>query len=125
LFAVSRTGSPSGPVPSNDQVPTTRRALDELYAYYERTEPMLSNVLRDAELVDLAREAVAPLDTYLEDAADTLTTGRQARGRRRQLVRAALRHALAFSTWRSLWSQGVGRADAVKLVTALVEAASS
>ena len=24
-------------------------ALDELYAYYERTEPMFSNVLRDAE----------------------------------------------------------------------------
>src|SRR5690349_996874 len=34
------------------------RALDELYAYYERTAPMLSNVLRDAELVDFAREAV-------------------------------------------------------------------
>jgi AcrR family transcriptional regulator len=26
------------------------QALDELYAYYERTEPMFSNVLRDAEL---------------------------------------------------------------------------
>src|SRR5262245_33462516 len=37
------------------------RALDELYAYYERTAPMLRNVLRDAEVVDLAREAVAPL----------------------------------------------------------------
>src|SRR3954469_25499068 len=34
------------------------RALDELYAYYERTAPMLSNVLRDAELVEFAREAV-------------------------------------------------------------------
>src|SRR3954447_8273470 len=28
------------------------RALDELYAYYERTGPMLGNVLRDAEIVD-------------------------------------------------------------------------
>jgi hypothetical protein len=37
------------------------RALDELYAYYERTEPMFSNVLRDAALVDFAREAVVPL----------------------------------------------------------------
>jgi AcrR family transcriptional regulator len=35
------------------------RALDELYAYYERTAPMYSNVLRDAELVDFARDAVA------------------------------------------------------------------
>src|SRR6476619_1415714 len=46
------------------------RALDELYAYYERTAPMLSNVLRDAELVDFARDAVAPLNAYLDDAAE-------------------------------------------------------
>ena len=99
------------------------RALDELYAYYERTEPMFSNVLRDAELLDFARDAVSPLLAYLDDAADVLVTGRPARGRRRRLVRSALRHALSFSTWRSLSSNGIGRADAVKLATALVDAA--
>jgi AcrR family transcriptional regulator len=99
------------------------RALDELYAYYERTEPMLTNVLRDAELVGLARDAVAPLHAYLEDAAETLTSGRQARGRKRQLLKRALRHALAFPTWRSLSTNGIGRTDAAKLITALVEAA--
>ena len=61
-------------------------ALDELYAYYERTEPMLTNVLRDAELVDFARDAVAPLHAYLDEAAQVLTTGRGARGRRRELL---------------------------------------
>jgi AcrR family transcriptional regulator len=100
------------------------RALDELYAHYERTAPMYSNVLRDAELVDFARDAVAPLLAYLDEAAEALTVGRRARGRRRQLLKRALRHALAFSTWHSLTTNGVGRADAVKLVTALVEAAS-
>jgi AcrR family transcriptional regulator len=99
------------------------RALDELYAYYERTEPMLSNVLRDAELVDSARDAVSPLRAYLEEAAEILTIGRQARGPRRQRLTGALRHALAFSTWHSLSTNGVGRADATTLVTALVEAA--
>jgi AcrR family transcriptional regulator len=99
------------------------RALDELYAYYERTEPMLSNVLRDAELVGLARDAVAPLHAYLEEAAETLTSGRQARGQKRQLLTRALRHALAFPTWRSLSTNGIGRTDAAKLITALVEAA--
>jgi AcrR family transcriptional regulator len=99
------------------------RALDELYAYYERTEPMFSNVLRDAELVDFAREAVAPLREYLEEATKALLVGRRVRGRRRQLVEGALRHALAFSTWRSLSINGVGRPDAAKLITALVEAA--
>ena len=99
------------------------RALDELYAYYERTEPMLSNVLRDAETVDFARHAVAPLGAYLDDAAEVLTAGRRARGGRRQLVRGALRHAIAFSTWRSLSANGVGRDDAVRLSSALVETA--
>jgi AcrR family transcriptional regulator len=100
------------------------RALDELYAYYERTEPMFSNVLRDAEVVDFARDAVAPLDAYLEEAAEILSVGRQARGRKRQLLRGALRHALDFSTWRSLSTNGIGRSDAAKLATALVGAAN-
>ena len=101
------------------------RAVDELYAYYERTEPVLNNVLRDAELVDLARTAVAPLHAYLEEAAEVLTAGRRARGRRRQLLGGALRHALAFSTWRSLSANGIARADAARLVTALVERAAT
>ena len=101
------------------------RALRELYAYYERTEPMLSNVLRDAELLDFARDAVAPLHAYLEDAAGILTMGRRVRGRRRALLEGAVRHALAFSTWRSLSTNGIGRSDAVQLTAALVEGAGA
>jgi AcrR family transcriptional regulator len=101
------------------------RALDELYAYYERTEPMFSNVLRDAELVDFARDATAPLDAYLDAAAEILAAGRGARGRRRQLLVGALRHVLAFSTWRSLSANGIGRPDAVRLSVALVAAADA
>ena len=100
-------------------------ALSELYAYYERTEPMLSNVLRDAEVVAFARDAVAPLHAYLDEAADVLAAGRPARGRRRERLLGALRHALAFSTWRSLTVNGMTRSEAVTLVTALVEAAVS
>ena len=99
------------------------RALDELYAYYERTEPMLSNVRRDAETLDFAREAIAPLDDYLDEAAELLLAGRRARGRRRELLRGALRHALDFSTWRSMSSNGIQRSDAVQLSAGLVETA--
>jgi len=99
------------------------QALDDLYAYYERTGPMLANVLRDAELVEFARAAVAPLHAYLDEAAAVLADGRPARDRSPELVHAALRHAVAFPTWRSLSTNGVGRADAVTLVAALVAAA--
>lgn len=100
-------------------------ALDELYAYYERTAPMFRNVLRDAELVDFARDAVVPLHAYLDDAAEILAVGRAVRGRRRHLLLGALRHALVFSTWHSLTTSGLTRADAALLATALVDAAAA
>lgn len=100
------------------------RALDEVYAYYERTAPMFTNVLRDAEVVDFAREAIAPLNDYLDEAVEVLAAGRGARGRRRELLRGALRHALSFSTWHSLSANGVARADGVRLSAGLVQTAA-
>ena len=99
------------------------RALDDLYAYYERTEPMFTNVLRDVDVLDFARDAMAPLDVYLDDATEILVSGRGARGRKRELLKGALRHALSFSTWHSLATNGITRADAVKLSAGLVETA--
>ena len=102
------------------------RALDELYAYYERTEPMFSNVLRDADLVDALRPTIVPLQGFLAEAAEILAAGWPARGRRRRLLVATVRHAVDFHTWRSLEANNaIGRTEAVELVTALVEAAAA
>jgi len=102
------------------------QALDDLYAYYERTEPMLSNVLRDAELVDAIRLTLVPLEGFLAEAAEILAAGLPVCGRRRHVLTAALRHALDFHTWRSLAADtGIGRAEAIELVTALVEATAA
>jgi AcrR family transcriptional regulator len=102
------------------------RALDELYAYYELTEPMFSNVLRDAELVDAVRPAIVPWLDFLARAADILAVGWPARGRRRRVLEAALRHAVDFQMWRSLAaSNRLARPEAVDLVIALVQAAAT
>src|SRR3990172_7696259 len=61
------------------------RALDELYAYYERTEPTFTNVLRDAELVDAVRPTLLPLQAYLAEAAEILAAGWPTRGRRKHV----------------------------------------
>jgi AcrR family transcriptional regulator len=101
-------------------------ALGELYAYYERTEPMLSNVLRDAELVEAVRPTLVPLQTYLAEATEVLAIGRSAHGARRHVLAAALRHALDFRTWLSLVAAGrITRAEAVELMSALVDAAAA
>jgi AcrR family transcriptional regulator len=100
------------------------RALDELYAYYERTEPMYSNVLRDAELVTAVRAALEPQAALLARYAGILAAGRPERGRRRRVVEAVLAHVLAFETWRSLAILGgLPRAEVVRLARALVAAA--
>jgi AcrR family transcriptional regulator len=124
-FAVNPWPEPSAWRELRDPRRRLEHALGELYAYYERTGPMLGNVLRDAEVDELARDAVAPLHAYLGESAGILLAGHRARGRRRQLVAGALRHALAFSTWQSLSANGIGRADAVNLSAALVDRAAA
>ncbi len=102
------------------------RALDELYAYYERTEPMFSNVLRDAELVDDVRQTLVPLQGYLAEAAEILAAGWPTRGQRRRVLAIAIRHAIDFRAWRSLAAdKHITRTEAVELVTALVQAAAA
>lgn len=96
-----------------------RRALDELYAFYEGGEPMLVNLYRDMELVEAVRERFAPFQLYLDACRDVLVAGRGLRGRAGRRARAAAGHAVAFATWRSLAGQGLTRAEAVDLMSAL------
>jgi AcrR family transcriptional regulator len=99
-------------------------ALDELYAFYGRTERMLDNLFRDEATEPLLRERFAAFRMYFAAAGDTVTAGRKLRGAARARTRAALGHAVAFSTWKSLVrEQGLTDADAATLVRALVSGA--
>lgn len=101
-------------------------ALDELYAYYERTEPMFTNVLRDADAVAAVRPTLAPFEDYLAAATEILAAGRPARGRRRRVRDAALRHVVDFRTWQSLTTGNqLTRPEAIELASALVDAATA
>ena len=102
------------------------RALSELYAYYRRTERMMSNVLRDEATMPIVRRILDGYRDYLDAARDALLSGRGVRepARRRQ-VRAAVGHALTFGTWRSLArEQGLTDAHAAGLMCRMVAAAS-
>jgi len=101
-----------------------KAALDEIYAYYGRTEAMLENLFRDETTVPSVRERFAAFRGYFVSARDTLMTGRRVRGAAGLRTRAAIGHAIAFSTWRSLVrEQGLEQAAAVALMCALVDAA--
>jgi AcrR family transcriptional regulator len=103
-----------------------RVALGELYAFYQQTESMLDNLFRDETAVPLVQERFAAFRNYLTAARNTLMAGRKLRGAAaRARTQAALGHAIAFSTWKSLVrNQGLNDADAAALVRALVAAAS-
>lgn len=96
-----------------------RAALGAMYAYYRQTEPMVANLLRDIEL-PVVGSRMAGFPEYLDAIRRALLRGRP----RRRAVRAAIGHALAFSTWRSLArNQQLDDSQAVDLMCRLVSAA--
>ena len=112
-------------LPIDDPAERTRAALDGVYAFYRRTEPMYVSLLRDEPLVPAVEYQLRDFHGFLRMVEDDLATGRGLRGRRAQYVRAALGHALAFPTWRSLArEQGLAHDDAVELMCRLVEQAA-
>jgi AcrR family transcriptional regulator len=103
-----------------------RAALEELYGDYRRTERMRDNLLRDEPTMPIVKRLMGRYHAYLAAAGETLKRGRGARGRGATRVRAAIGHALAFTTWRSLArEQGLADAEAVELMVRLVAAAGA
>jgi AcrR family transcriptional regulator len=100
----------------------TETALRELYEFYARTEAMYTSLLRDEPLVPIVHRLLGDFYGYLRAIQDILMAGRGLRGRAARRTRAAIGHALAFPTWRSLTrEQGLDDSDAVALMCALVE----
>jgi AcrR family transcriptional regulator len=102
-----------------------RTALTEIYAFFRRTEPMMSNLIRDEATNKNVSRHFSDFYGYLDSARDLLMKGRNERGPTRARVRAAIGHALAFSTWRSLVrEQHLGNSQAADLMRELVAAAA-
>jgi AcrR family transcriptional regulator len=98
-----------------------RTALEQTYAWYERTEAMVELLNRDRASVPALDERMKLRDAYLAAAVETLLRGRPERGARRARARAAIAHALEFETWRSLVRrQGLGLDQAIELMLRLV-----
>jgi len=100
-------------------------ALEELYALYRRTEPMMSNILRDEATMPIVKRMLGGYRDYLTAARDTLMSGKGVRGPARQRVLAAIGHALTFGTWRSLArEQELTDSQAADLMSRLVAVAA-
>jgi len=86
---------------------------------------MYTSLLRDEPVVPVIRELLGGFHRYRADVVDVLLAGRRLRGGAARRTRAALGHALAFPTWRSLVrEQQLPDRDAVELMCRLVEDAA-
>ena len=101
-----------------DPVERLALAMRNIWAWYADVESDLELVLRDADLVPAAR---VDLDRYAErltEIADRLAAALGGAG----TIRAAVGHALAFETWRSLVRrEGLTLDEAVAAMLTLVE----
>lgn len=117
-----------------DPAQRAEAALAAIYAYYDRGRDMLEHVLRDAPLLpaldDIVRQKWSP---FLDGIVDILSEGwgahdaataagesggRTTPGKVEAGVRATLRVALDFFTWRTLAGSGLSNEDAARLAAA-------
>jgi AcrR family transcriptional regulator len=97
-----------------------RIALVAIYGFYGTTEGMTGNLLRDLPESSVLQEVAAPFMQYWQTVREVLDRGWKTRGRKRTLLRAAIGHAVAFDTWRSLTrSEGLDDTDAVETMVSL------
>jgi AcrR family transcriptional regulator len=104
-----------------DPVRRLRRALGEMYAWYESVEADLALFVRDASVVPANADVLGEMAADFAILADAVSQGWP----RRKSVRAAIGHALEFETWRSLVRrQGLSRTQAVDAMARLVSSAA-
>ena len=117
---------PAGWPAIRDPEERLRTAVGALYEYYRGDEAMIANVRRDAPaLPALAAIVATGLPAYFEAVRELLMRGWGARGRRRNVLRAAIGHALDFDTWRSLERvEGLATEEAVDLIVRAVRASA-
>ena len=99
-------------------------ALDAIYRWYERIEPLLTLVLRDVEQIPILKELQDGRLTYLAGIEDDLGRRWGVRGKAAKQLRATIGLALDFQAWRTLHERGLGRADAIAVMSSAVRAAT-
>ncbi|MGZ5442137.1 MAG: TetR/AcrR family transcriptional regulator [Thermoanaerobaculia bacterium] len=90
---------PRIPAEGSDPLAACRRTILRLYGWYRANEAMLVQITTDARKIPLVAELIAPLGVNLDRAAAELDASWPRRSARRATT---IRHALEFSTWRSL-----------------------
>ncbi len=118
---------PAGWTGVADPIDRLRLAITELYAYYERGEPMLTSARRDVPLLPALAKVLAEAEApYWERVRRALVAGWALADEQRAIVLVAIDHATAFPTWQSLVRKGgLTNEQAVALMVCLITCAGN
>lgn len=106
-----------------DPVERLQQGLHETYQWYRETEPMLTSLMRDLPVHHILAETMQP--EFARRARAQAILQECWSGPHGALLSAALGHALAFPTWRSLvCERGLDDCSVVDLMTGMVVAAT-
>lgn len=100
----------------------TRSILEAFYRYYQETSEMWASIYRDKNRMAAVAEVMKGFEMHLETVEKQLRSAWAPRRSKR--LRASIAHALHFSTWQSLDSQGLSARDMAKLVSTWVAASA-
>ena len=116
--------NPAAWVAMRDPVDRLRAGLADLYRFYRAGAPMLTRIYRDLDFVpERHRRDLLARD---EQIRDLLLAAYPARPGRTAWLRAAIGHAVSFSTWHSLCvDHGLGNEEAVEMMITLAAAAAT
>jgi AcrR family transcriptional regulator len=116
---VTRMPDPAAWRPIADPLTRLRTALSDLYGYYRVNARLMSNILRDMPMF----ADVGGNEEYLDRVGRmhaTLTDGWMVDETRRPALEAAIGHAMAFETWRSLTEPGLSDDQARDMMVGFV-----
>lgn len=109
-----------------DAVERLRGVLAALYGWYRETEPMYGKLFGDrASVPELDRFMEGNVDRLLAELTDGLAAGFALRGRRAERLRALVRLAVDFWTWRRLAREGLEDGAAADAMAAAVATAGA
>lgn len=104
-----------------DEKERVRGVLSRLYAWYRETEPMYGKLFSDrASVPELDRFLERNVDRMLDELADDLAAAFAVSDGRARGLRALIRLAVDFWTWRRLAGDGLDDEAAADLMTSAV-----
>lgn len=77
-------------------------ALVAFYKYYGETHKMWNSIYRDLDQLAALQKPMSQFEAYIDQVCDGLLNGWNEKGSAKNQLRITLRHALKFSTWKSL-----------------------